>query len=345
MSRSGPLTKNKEWDRPSNNQIDDPFASADAQHLRNINSRAAASTVVGVVTLAVVPFFGLPIFILQVLTLVFLNAISAVSLSVSYGYCGLLNFSQATFIGIGAYTTAYLMANMSMPFGFAIVCGCALATVAGFALGLASIRVKGDYFALVSFAFTIIVSQIFVNWSSVTGGLNGFSGIPEASFFGLPIVTGRSAYWATLAALVASAVLVVRIARGYAGRAMLSVRFDPIAAASNGVAVTGTRLFAMGVSSAIAGLAGAMQVATIAFVSPQDFEILTSFEILLWVIIGGETKVLSIIMAAGILTFVTEEFRSLSQYSVGISGLLVLVTVYLRSGVFSDLARWIRRTI
>ena len=281
----------------------------------------------------VAPFAGLSIFSLQVLTLVFLNAAAAVGLSPSYGFAGMLNFSQAAFVGIGAYVTAYLVTNLDVPFEFAILAACVLALGGGLLLGAATLRVGGDYFALFSLAFSIVVSQVFVTWTEVTGGANGFLGIPQVTLFGQPIIIGRSAYYATLALLAVAAVFVERFARTYAGRSLHCVRLDPVAAAAAGIKVFNTRLLALGISAVVAGAVGAMQVATVGFIAPGDFSLLVSLDILLWVIIGGGASTVGIILSAGALTFVAEEFRGLSDYSVGITGILVLVAILARGGV------------
>jgi branched-chain amino acid transport system permease protein len=319
------------------------------QVLRDSRSRllgAGARRSLLVVAAAVL--IGLPIFVqslftLQLFMLAFINAAATAGLVVSFGYAGLLNLSQATFVGVGAYTTAALVTDHGFPFEIAVLCAMGSAALAGLVLGLASLRVHGDYFSLVSLAFTLAGGQVFANWVAVTRGPEGFFGIPEVSFLGLSIDPGITAYFAGLALLGLAVVVAWAVLRTFAGRAMLSVRYDPIAASANGVSVAATRMLALAIGSAIAGAAGAVQVATIRFISPGDFDLISGFNIMVWVIIGGMTSLTGAVITAGAITIITGEFLQLNEYRLLMYSLVVLAAVLVRGGVVRDVfARWRR---
>jgi branched-chain amino acid transport system permease protein len=320
-------------------QRDEPRAAPASP--RSVYGRLRVSRVryllpVAAVGVAIVMPAVLSPFRIQVLMLAFLNAASAVGLMVSFGFTGMLNISQATFVGVGAYATAILMTEHGQPFLLTVLVGMVLAAGAGLVLGFAALRVEGDYFSLVSLAFTIAVAELIGNWKSVTRGREGYFGIPRADIFGFEIVPGIRAYYLALAVLVVCVVVVVSVTSSYAGRAMLAVGFDPVAAKASGISVPAVRLVALAIGSALAGAVGSVQVATIRFISPADFDLITSFNIMVWVIIGGMTRMWGVVGIAIVITYLTEELREYSEYRIGVMGLLILVAVFIRGGVTRD---------
>jgi branched-chain amino acid transport system permease protein len=312
-----------------------PLPAAAGRALRLLRSPVAAGIVLIVAIAA--PTFITSGFHLQVLTVACLNGALAAGLMVSLGYAGLLNFSHGTFYGIGAYVTAVMVTNHGWSLETAALLAAAIAAAGGLLMGAVSIRVGGDYFVLVSLAFTVAVFEIMQNWVAVTRGREGFFGIPPQSLFGLDINNFERGYYAALFLLTLTVVIVWRFGRTFASRAMLAIRFDEAAAAANGIDIRFTKLLAMGLSSALAGLAGSILVACVLFIRPGDFDLLKSWDISLWVIIGGMANLPGVVIIGTLLAVVTEGFRSISEYRIGLMGLLVLVAVLLRGGVFRDL--------
>ena len=277
----------------------------------------------------------------RILVSMFLAATLTVGLLLSLAFTGQFNLSQGTFYGIGAYTTANLVTDYGVPFEVAILTAGVAAAVAGVLFGIASLRVRGDYFALLSLAFTIAAVQAMENLPAFTRGREGFSGIPEVTLFGVTIDTVTKSYYATLGLFVVCSFLVSRIARSFAGRAMLAVRHDEAAAAMQGISVMYTKLLALGLSAGVAGMAGAFLVAAVLFVSPANFDVLASLNPTIYVMIGG-ASIAGSALAAGGMVFVGEQFRTVAEYRLGILGLLVLVAVMIRGGVIPVGARRMR---
>lgn len=276
-------------------------------------------------------------FDLQVLTLAFLNAAVVAPLVLSLGYAGMLNLSQGTFYGLGAYATAILVTDHGWSFELALIASAAVAGVAGGVLALATARVKGDYFVLVSLGLTIAVAQLLANLPDLTRGREGFFGIPMLDLFGFSFGDPETGYYLVLTLLAVVYLLVHRITRGFLGRAMLVVRYDDVAARSMGIKPLRIRLTGMILSSALAGVAGGFLVATIQFISPADFNFDSSFIMSLYVIIGGMASLPGAVLVTLVFTVLNEQFRSISDYSVGLVGITVLLIVFLRGGVFRDL--------
>lgn len=282
--------------------------------------------------------FALPLLIdspfrLQTFTLAALNAAVVAPLVLSLGYAGMLNLSQGTFYGLGAYATAILVTDHGWSFPAAVAAAAVIAGFAGMLLSLATARVRGDYFVLISLGLTIGMAQLLANLPDLTRGREGFYGIPALDLFGLSFGDPTTAFYLCLGLLAVLYAIVARIAKGFLGRAMLVVRYDDIAARSMGVRPLAVRTTAMILSSAMAGVAGAFLTATIQFISPSDFNFDASFLLSLYVIIGGMASLPGAVVVAVLFTLLNEEFRSLSDYSVGLTGLAVVIAVFLRGGV------------
>lgn len=283
-----------------------------------------------------VPLFTSSALQLQVFTIGFLNAAVVAPLVLSLGYLGMLNLSQATFYGLGAYTVAILVTDHGWDFGAALLAAILVAGIAGAILALVSMRVEGDYFALVSLGVTIAVAQAIANLPDLTRGREGFFGLPKMSLFGLDFSNKVHVYYMCLGLLVIVYLIVHRIAKSFTGRSMLVLRYDELAARSLGVSPLRTRAFAMIVSSALAGLAGGFLVGSIKFIAPGDFGFDPSFQMSLYVIIGGMSSLPGAVLVAFGFTLLNEQARALSDYSVGIIGLVVLIAVFIRGGVVRD---------
>jgi len=287
------------------------------------------------------PLFINSVFQLQVLTTTFLGASLAAGLVLSMGWAGLLNLSHGTLYGVGAYATASLVTDHGWAFGPAVLVAVSLAALGGLVLGFASLRVQGDYFALVSLAFTVAAFEIMQNWTSVTHGAEGLLGIPTISLFGTALSGFKPGYYTCLILLTVMVIFLWAFTTTFAARAMLAVRYDEMAAQSMGINVLFTRQLAMGLSGALAGLSGAVLVATVLIIEPNNFNLVESFNPSLWVIIGGMASVAGVVSAGALIVFVTQQFQELADYSVGLVGIVVLLAVYARGGVFGDqLQEW-----
>jgi branched-chain amino acid transport system permease protein len=301
-----------------------------------------AGVPIGIAISYFVPLFVDSPFRLQIFTITFLNCAVVAALVISLGYAGLFNLSQGTFYGLGAYTTAILVTDHGWSFELACLAAIVVAGVAGLLLAVASARVKGDYFVLVSLGLTIAVSQLIANLPNLTRGREGFFGLPPLDFVGLSFNDPINVYYLCLGLLTLVYVCVHRVTRGFLGRAMLVVRYDEVAARSIGIRPFTMRATAMVLSSALAGLAGAFLVGTLQFISPGDFDFDSSFLMSLYVIIGGMASLGGAVIVTFVFTLLNEEFRGISDYSVGLSGIAVLVAVFIRGGVVRDRVHRIR---
>jgi branched-chain amino acid transport system permease protein len=226
-------------------------------------------------------------------------------------------------------------------FELALLASICLTALCGALLGVTALRVRGDLWALVSMAFTVALAVVFANWKPVTNGLDGYA----ASFVtvaGVRLDTPIELYYAALAALVLSLLVCRRVRRSYLGRAMIAVRYDEPAASILGVTPASAKLLAMALSGGLAGLAGSLLVATTLFITPASFDFLPSFNFTLYAIVGGVMSGLGGVIAAALLTFVTEAFRGLTEYRLMINGGVLVLAIFLRAGVMDGPLRSLR---
>jgi ABC-type branched-subunit amino acid transport system permease subunit len=232
----------------------------------------------------------------------------AMGLNVVIGLAGLLDLGYAAFFAIGAYTYAYSNSNFSgldLPFLPMLFVGAAIAAVFGIALGAPTLRLRGDYLAIMTLGFGEIVPIVFLNLDQWTQGTNGISGIfrPEP----LPILGEFSpvtpyAYMILMAFVVAIAmVLLYRLQDSRVGRSWNAVREDELAAAANGINTVTTKLLAFALGATTAGLAGVFSASKLTIVSPDQFYFAVSFTVLAMVILGGMGNIWGVAVGAFIV--------------------------------------------
>jgi branched-chain amino acid transport system permease protein len=282
-----------------------------------------------------VPGVAMPPYILQVLCLAGINIILAVSLNLINGFTGQFSIGHAGFMAIGAYASAYftvtfgdrLRAGISPlpPFAresvvllVALGVGAVLASIAGFFVGVPSLRLRGDYLAIVTLGFGEIIRVFILNIDAV-GGARGYSGIPKLANF----------FWIYLFAAV-SIVVVARIVRSSFGRTLIAIREDEIAAEAMGVHTTRAKVISFVVSSSMAGIAGGLFAHYLMYVHTNSFTFLKSFEIIIMVVIGGLGSITGSVLGAVLFIGLTEGLRQFAQYRMVLFSLLLIVIMIVR---------------
>ncbi len=227
----------------------------------------------------------LPPYALEQLTFVFIYAVVGAGLVLLIGYAGQVSLGHAAFVGIGAYAQAGIVSLGASPL-LGIVCAGALAALAGIAVGLPVLRLKGIYLAIATLAFGEISEEVFVRWESVTRGNLGFP-VPAFVPFGLPLGDGAGFAYVCLAILTAALLLVLNILRSPSGRALKAIRDSEISARSVGVNVARMKTAAFAISAGLAGVGGALYAHKIGYISPDQFGLMLSIELVMMVVVGG----------------------------------------------------------
>lgn len=236
----------------------------------------------------------------------------AIGLNLVMGETGLLHLGYIAFFAVGAYTVAILSSpRLGYHWDFWALIGLAvlLSMVFGFIIGLPTLRLRGDYLAIVTLAFGEITRITFNNWESVTNGPGGIPGIFEPVLFGWVIDEPIEFYYLILVAVVLVTVLITNIKNSRVGRAWNALREDEIAANHAGIHSTSAKMLSVVMSSGIAGLAGALFAYYQEFINPTYFLFMQSVIVVCMVVLGGMGSVPGAIMGAIVLDTTPEIIR------------------------------------
>lgn len=262
---------------------------------------------------------------LRIMMLIGINIILALGLNLITGVTGQLSMGHAGFMSIGAYTSAILSMQFGFPYFLALLAGALAAALFGFLLGIPTLRLEGDYLAMVTIGFAEIVRVFFLNFEP-GGKAVGLAGIPQETTF---VVV-----W-TIVLLVI--ILNAKLLSSRMGRAFYAIREDEIAAESSGINTTRMKILAFTVGSFLGGLGGALYAHYMYFISPQDFGFMKSIEILNMVVLGGMGSIPGAILGTVILTLAPEMLRVVAEYRLLFYGaLLVLLMIFRPNGLLGD---------
>jgi branched-chain amino acid transport system permease protein len=284
-----------------------------------------------------------------VLISIAVNVILAVSLNVVNGFAGQFSIGHAAFMAVGAYTAALVTTGFrevqvaglpvalsdGLVFAAALGAGMLLAALAGLLVGIPSLRLRGDYLAIVTLGFGEIIRVIIEN-TRVLGQATGISSLPPYT----------NVIWAGMS-VVATVVMARRLLLSTQGRALLAIREDEVAAEAMGVDTVGWKVRAFVISAAFAGLAGGLLVHKVLLVTPRMFTFVKSMEVVVMVVLGGMGSITGSIVAATVLTVALEWMRGLDQYRMVIYSMLLIVLMLTRPGglfgtreIWDRLPRW-----
>ena len=260
----------------------------------------------------------------SIIVLMGVNIILAVSLNIINGHAGQFSLGHAGFMAVGAYFSAFLTYFYFAPYLdklgdsgtrvwivrnalllVSVLAGGALAALAGFVVGQPSLRLRGDYLAIVTLGFGEIIRVLILNIDKI-GGARGLSGIPPWSNF----------FWVYF--FVGVTILVSwRLVQSSVGRAFLAVREDQVAAEAMGVNTTKYKVKAFVIGSFLAGVSGGLFAHYMMYLNPTMFMFIKSFEVVAMVVLGGLGSISGSIVAAIILTFLPEGLRAVKDYIPG----------------------------
>lgn len=277
-----------------------------------------------------------------VATLVFINAIVAVSLNLLMGYTGLLSLAQPAFYGLGAYISALLIMKLGMPVWVAVVLTILISATFALLIGYPSLRfTSGIYFALVTFAFAEIMRLIVINWDWLTKGSQGLS----VDYNLLPLAfqgSNKGYYYLSLTFLIISIVFVRIVLATKLGRSFVAIREDETLAKSMGVNVTKYKVISFVLGSVIASLAGAIYAPFIVYIQPEMMGMDLSVSLIGMVYVGGLGSSFGPVVGAIIFVGLPELLRFMGTARLIILGLLIVCSaLIMRGGITGVLARYL----
>ena len=280
-------------------------------------------------------------------TLALIYIMLGLGLNIVVGLAGLLDLGYVAFYAVGAYTYALLSQYFGLSFWVCLPISAGMAALFGFLLGFPVLRLRGDYLAIVTLGFGEIIRILLNNWTAVTGGPNGISGIAKPTLFGLEFsrrpseggttfheffgIDYSSSYkviflYLIAVVLVAFVIYVInRLMRMPIGRAWEALREDEIACRSLGLNRTAIKLSAFTIGASTAGFAGSFFAARQGFISPESFTFIESAIILAIVVLGGMGSQIGVILAAIVMTILPELAREFSEYRMLLFGLTMVL--------------------
>lgn len=254
------------------------------------------------------------------------NIILAIALNLITGITGQLSLGNAAFMAIGAYVSSYFSVKVGVPFPVALFAGALIAGAISIVVGIPTLKLKGDYFAITTLGVCEIIRVLITNMDSI-GGARGFTGIPSETTFTV-------AYFATIVVLL----IVVNIVNSTKGRSLIAIRENEIAAEAMGVNVTKYKVTAFFISALLTGFAGGLFAHYTAFIQPTTFNFMKSIEIVTFVVLGGMGSITGSILAAIVLTILPEMLRDFSEYRMVIYSLsLVMLMIFRPKGLMGTL--------
>lgn len=245
----------------------------------------------------------------HLLILISIWGILGISLNLVVGFTGLLSITHAAFFGLGAYATAILMTAFGMNFFLALVVGIIVSMIVAVGIGLIMSRFDGDYYALVSFGFNIIVFSIFLNWQEVTRGPLGIPGIGRPEIFGY-VLKDNLLFLILSVILTALVFFAARyVTRSSFGRALKAIREDEQAIQVFGYKTQIYKMFIFTIAAGMAAIAGALFASYITFIDPSTFDLQESIFLLSIIILGGLASNRGALWGAVFLILLPEALR------------------------------------
>jgi branched-chain amino acid transport system permease protein len=263
-------------------------------------------------------------YILQIVIYIGINVILAVSLNLINGIAGQFSLGHAGFMAIGAYASAactmlvWPQAPAPIALLGALLVGGLAAALAGLIVGIPTLRLRGDYLAIVTLGMGEIIRVVILN-TEIVGGARGL--------FGIPMLAG---FFSVYACMLACVVVLWRLAYSMKGRAFFAIREDEIAAAAMGIDTTRYKIIAFIVGAFWAGLAGCLFAHVIGYIHTNSFTFLKSIEIVVMVVLGGMGSMSGAIFAAMVLTVLPEVLRFGAEYRMIIYSVLLIVLMLTR---------------
>lgn len=282
---------------------------------------------------AVGPFLGE--YQIYLLSLTLLWGILALGMGILLGYIGEINFGQAGFVAIAAYTSTLLRQKLGWSFWEAAPLALLAVVSCAAIVGMITMRLRGPFFVLVMLGFGEIVRLVLANWQDVTSGPVGLRQIaPPEPLFGIAFDSKVSFYYLLLVTLAVSTLFLARLLRARIGRMFVAIREDELLAEFVGVHLMKNKVIALCISAFIGGLGGLLMGPFLTVVAPNQFGVFASMDMVVMVIVGGVGTLAGPLLGAVFLIYVPEILSFAREMRPALMGvLLILVTLFLPSGL------------
>ena len=278
----------------------------------------------------ILAFVELPGYQEGIVVLLCINCIAAMGVSLLTGFTGIFTLGHAAYMALGAYTSAIMTLRYGIHWLPAIIAGGVVAVIIAWLIGMPTLRLTGDYYAIASIGLGEAIRLILENWQSFTRGARGMSGI-----------TPYSTRAVSVAFFTVLGIAMFNLISSRLGRELKASRDDRIAASLMGFHTPASRMKALLISAFYCGISGALLAGYMTFIQPSMFDMMKSTEMTAVVVFGGLGSMSGTILGSAIITAVMEYFRDISQYRMLIYGALLVVIMVLRpEGLLGNREVW-----
>ncbi|MEH7382784.1 branched-chain amino acid ABC transporter permease [Bacillus sp. JJ1533] len=288
-----------------------------------------------IIIACIIPFLGLKPYYIHLFSLSLIWVIMTQGLNVIQGYTGYVSIAQASFFGIGAYSSALLTTKVGLTFWMSLPLSIIIAAIVGYVVGIIALRTKGHYFSIITMALCMVIWILMVNWDSLTGGESGISNVvsPEP-ILGIGFSTRTNYYYLILILTLISIFVIYRLIHSKIGRALQTIRENEQLAQAIGISLFKYKLLAFIISASFGGLSGVLYAHYIGFVNPGPFTVDYSLNAILAVILGGSGTIIGPIIGSFLMIFIPEYLRMAEEFRFVIYGLmLIVITIFLPKGI------------
>ncbi|UCD78085.1 MAG: branched-chain amino acid ABC transporter permease [Desulfobacterales bacterium] len=287
---------------------------------------------------ALIALFILPTFLgnysIFLLSMLAVYALVSIGLNLLMGFTGQIAAGHAGFLALGAYFTAILGTKVEwMPCLLVLLLAGIFTGIIGFLLGIPILRLKGFYIAMATLAFGVVVSEIILQWSSLTNGDNGLD-VPVATIAGFEFDSDYKLFYLIVSVTIILTLLAKNLVKGYIGRAFIALRESEVAAQTIGIDLAKFKTIAFAISAFYTGVAGGLFAYLITFLSPDAFTIELSVDFIAMIVIGGMGSILGSIIGAVILTGMQQILAGLLDLQILIFGIsLIVFMIFMPKGI------------
>jgi branched-chain amino acid transport system permease protein len=283
--------------------------------------------------LLIVPFIITGNYPQHIMVMCGIWVIASLALNLILGYTGQLNLAHGTFFGIGAYATALLVQKIGLSFWVALPLGCVLTAVLGFLTGLPTLRTRGHYFPITTMCLGIAIYYLIARWDDLTGGARGLFGLPRPNPIPLPfggVISFESTtacYYLVLFFVFVTVLVKSRLVSSLAGKRLIAIRGNEDLAQSLGIDTMRGKIVSFTISTLLAGLAGGLFSAYMGTLMAEQAHYLLSFELLIYVMIGGIGTMAGPIIGGIFLPILGEILQPLAGFRLILFGLLLILII------------------
>ncbi|MDP6394252.1 MAG: branched-chain amino acid ABC transporter permease [Desulfobacterales bacterium] len=301
--------------------------------MQGLNKGKVLSWTGVLIIIALLPFI-LSKYTVFLLSLLAVYALVALGLNLLMGYTGQIAAGHAGFLALGAYFTAIVGTQVEwMPCLVIILMAGIFTGIVGFLLGIPILRLKGFYIAMATLAFGVVVSEIILQWSSLTNGDDGFQ-VPIARIAGFSFDSDFKLYYLIIFVTIILTLFAKNLANGYIGRAFIALKESETAAQTIGIDLAKYKTIAFAISAFYTGIAGGLFAYLITYLSPDAFTIELSIDFIAMIVIGGMGSILGSIIGAVILTGMQQVLAGLQNLQILIFGFsLIIFTIFMPRGI------------